>query len=370
MGKLRPGIAALGLLLMLGGCAGGRAPVAPPSEPAPPAAIVRPAPPAAMPAPVTGFQAFLQQVREQALTAGVRPATLDGILPGLAYDQRVVDLDRSQPDDGGPSTRPPPLSNYLASRLDGARIEGGRSRIGRLQPQLMAYESRFGVPGGILLGIWGMETSYGGYTGNFDVFRSLASLAYDGRRRPLFTRELIAALQIVDRGVAPRYAMRGSWAGAMGNPQFLPSSYLNGAVDGDGDGRADIWNSEADSLASIANYLAKAGWKRGEPWGVEVRVREVLNRAALVSTAPPAPSCTAALARHSRTMTVAAWRALGLQPLGGQWPADELIATLIEADGPGGRAFLTFDNYRALLNYNCSNYYAISVGLLADAIAD
>lgn len=366
MGERRSALLSLGLLSLLAACSRAEAPVAAP-PPTAPATVTLPPPAAASPA--TGFHAFLQKVRADALAADVRPQTLDAVLPYLVYDQRVVDLDRSQPDDGGPTAAPPPLAAYLARRLDAYRIDGGRSRIARLQPQLLAFESRFGVPGAILLGIWGMETNYGSYTGNFDIFRSLASLAYDGRRRVLFTGELIAALQIVDRGMAQRSALTGSWAGAMGNPQFLPSSYLKMAVDGDGDGRADIWNSEADTLASIANYLARNGWKRGEPWGIEVQVPSGLNRAALVSTAPPAPSCTKALARHSGPKTVAEWRALGLLPIGKPWSADTMSATLIEADGPSGRAFLTFDSYRALLNYNCSNYYAISVGLLADAIS-
>ncbi len=306
-------------------------------------------------------------MRAEATQQGVRPATVDTILPNLTYSQRVVDLDRAQPDDSSP-TVPPSLADYLARRLDPIRISGGRERIVRLQPQLAAFESRFGVPGAIVLGIWGMETNYGSYTGGFDIFQSLASLAYDGRRRNLFTHELIAALQIVDRGLASRFTLTGSWAGAMGNPQFLPSSYLASAVDGDGDGRADIWGSEADTLASIANYLAKAGWKRGEPWGLEVSVPAGLDRASIAGTEVSA-TCPRVHARHSRWMTVAEWRARGLTPVGKGWPADTLRATLIEADGPGGRAFLAFDNYRALLNYNCSNYYVISVGLLADALS-
>lgn len=339
------------------------APVAAPSPATPP----NPGQPVSYPSAEAGFRAFLTSIRGQALERGVRPATLDMILPGLSFNERVVALDRNQPDDSSPG-QPPSMAGYLARRLDDARITGGRDRYARMQPRLMAFESRFGVPGPILLGIWGMETNYGGYTGNFDVLQSLATLAYDGRRRSLFTNELIAALEIVDRGLAPRSALTGSWAGAMGNPQFLPSSYLKTAVDGDGDAKADIWNSEADSLASIANYLVKAGWKRGEPWGVEVGVPATMDRRAIAGTAV-SPTCPRVHARHSRWMTVAEWKALGLTAVGKGWPADHLRATLIEADGPGGRAFLTFHNYRALLDYNCSNYYAISVGLLADAIS-
>lgn len=363
----------LALLTGAAACSSGKPPpVAPPAPPKPETVILpapQPAPQPYIPMSATdaAFRTFLNGIRADATAKGVRPATLDSILPGLTFNQRVVDLDRAQPDDSSPSA-PPLLSSYLARRLDSIRINGGRERRERLQPQLMAIESRFGVPGAILLGIWGMETNYGSYTGDFDLFRSLASLAYDGRRRELFSNELIAALQIVDRGLAPRSALVGSWAGAMGNPQFLPSSYLASAVDGDGDGRADIWRSDADTLASIGNYLAKAGWKRGEPWGIEVTVPASLGQAALAST-DVSPTCPRVHARHSIWMTIAEWRQQGLSTIGKAWPADSLRATLIQPDGPGGRAFLAFDNYRALLNYNCSNYYAISVGLLADAIS-
>lgn len=312
------------------------------------------------------FQAFLKDIEARAVAEGVRKETSQRILPTLTFNQRVVNLDRAQPDDS--NAAPPLLSNYLARRLDSARINSGRDRYQRLRPRLQEIENQYGVPAGIMLGIWGMETNYGSYMGNFDLFRSLASLAYDGRRRDLFSKELIAALKIVDQGYATRDMMVGSWAGAMGHPQFLPSSYLASAVDGDGDGRIDIWRSEADALASIANYLKRAGWKQGEPWGLEVRVPSNLDRAAIANTVV-APSCARVHARHSRWLTIAEWKKKGLSIAGGAWPDDNLKATLIEADGEGGRSFLTFDNYRALLNYNCSNYYAISVGLLGDAVA-
>lgn len=313
------------------------------------------------------FHGFLNQLRSRALAEGVRAATLDAILPTLTFNSRVVELDRNQPDDSR-QTAIPKLSDYLARRLTPDRVETGRTRYRSLADRLPAIEAKTGVPGNILLAIWGMETSYGGYVGNFDTLRSLASLAYDGRRRDLFSKEFVAALKIVDRGYATRDMLVGSWAGAMGHPQFLPSSYLARAVDGDGDGRIDIWRSSLDALASIGNYLAQAGWKRGESWGMGVLVPSTLDREQVRNLTVSA-TCPRVHARHSRWLTVAEWRALGLRPLGTGWPRDDMMATLIEPDGPGERAFLTFANYRALLDYNCSNFYALSVALLADRVA-
>jgi lytic murein transglycosylase len=217
-----------------------------------------------------------------------------------------------------------------------------------------------------MVAIWGHETNYGRVMGGFDLPRALASLAYEGRRRELFAGEFIATLKMIDRGV-PRDKLVGSWAGAFGGPQFLPSVYLRLAVDGDGDGLADIWRSEADTLASIANYFVNAGWRPGQPWGVAVRVPEGFNRAAVVGRTV-APRCPRVHERHSRWKTIGEWRALGLMPQGRNWPADNVQATLLEPDGPGRTAYLLTGNYRVILDYNCSNFYALSVGLLADEV--
>jgi membrane-bound lytic murein transglycosylase B len=203
--------------------------------------------------------------------------------------------------------------------------------------------------------------------GDFDLPRSLATLAYEGRRRELFASELIALLKMIDRGV-PRHRLQGSWAGAFGNPQFLPSVYLRVAADGDGDGVADIWSNRTDTLASIANYLRDAGWRRGVPWGVAVSVPANLDRSGIAGRLN-APRCERVHGRHSEWKTMREWRALGIVPQRGGWPADTVLATLLEPDGPGRTAYLLTTNYKTILDYNCSNYYALSVGLLADAIA-
>ena len=312
-----------------------------------------------------GFQSYLVQLRAAALREGVRPSTLDAVLPTLTYNPRVVTLDRGQP--GNPNTTAtPPFAPYKARHVDAARISRGRTAYAANRSRLARVEAETGVPESIMVAIWGHETNYGSYTGDFDLARSLATLAYEGRRRSLFQGEFIALMKMMDQGI-PRETLKGSWAGATGNPQFLPSVYLRVARDGDGDGRADIWNSQADTLASIGNYFVDAGWRPGQPWGFAVTVPAGYNRAGhanrLVS-----PRCPRVFERHSTWRTMREWRTLGLVPQGRSWPADDVLATLIEPDGPGQTAYLLTGNYRVILDYNCSNFYALSVGLLADAV--
>ncbi|NIJ34948.1 lytic murein transglycosylase [Sphingomonas oligoaromativorans] len=316
------------------------------------------------------FQAYLQAFRGRALASGVSARTLDFVLPTLVYNPRVVALDQAQP--GGSPTGPvgasPNFAPYRAKHVGADLIARGRSAYAAQRYTLQRVVQETGVPESVMVSIWGQETSYGGYTGNFDLANSLATLAYEGRRRPLFEGELIATLKLMDRGI-PRSQLKGSWAGATGYPQFLPSVYLRVARDGDGDGKADIWTSPADALASIANYLDNAGWKAGEPWGVPAYVPATLNRSA-IATRMTGPRCPRVHARHSRWLTMREWRALGVVQTGGPQVADDEQATLLEPDGAGATAYLTFGNYRAILDYNCSNFYALSVGLLADAVAN
>jgi membrane-bound lytic murein transglycosylase B len=175
-------------------------------------------------------------------------------------------------------------------------------------------------------------------------------------------------LKLIETGAIDREALVGSWAGATGQAQFMPSAYLSHAADGDGDGRADIWTNRADTLASIASYLLAHGWRPGEPWSIEVVLPAGFDRERVRNLTPVA-ECAGLGWRHSRWLTVAEWRALGVTPAGAMLPEDGMLATLIEPDGPGGSAFLTFSNYRPIMRYNCSNYYALAVGQLADGIA-
>ncbi|HWK34639.1 lytic murein transglycosylase [Sphingomonas sp.] len=314
-----------------------------------------------------GFQAFLRSIRGQAVAQGVSAATFDAVAPTLTYNPRVIQLDRGQPETA-PNAPISPFAPYKAQHVDAARINAGRAAYQRARGKLARIEAETGVPEQIMVAIWGHETNYGRVMGGFDLPRSLASLAYEGRRRELFTGEFIAALKMIDRGVA-REKLVGSWAGAFGGPQFLPSVYLRLARDGDGDGKADIWTSEADTLASIANYFVNAGWRPGQPWGIAVTVPTGFNRAAMRTTTV-SPRCPRVQERHSRWKTMREWRALGMVPQGRGWPADNVLATLLEPDGPGRTAYLLTGNYRVILDYNCSNFYALSVGLLADEIAN
>ena len=313
-----------------------------------------------------GFRAFLDGLRGRALAEGVRPATFDAVAPTLTFNPRVVELDRAQP--GGPvSSAIQPFAPYKARHVDTARISRGRVKYAQLRPRLASIERTTGVPEAIMVAIWGHETNYGSYTGNFDLLRSLATLAYEGRRRELFTGEFLATLKMLDRGV-PRSQLKGSWAGATGYPQFLPSIYLRLARDGDGDGRADIWSSEADTLASIANYFVNAGWRPGVPWGAAVTVPSAYDRSGHLNRLV-SPRCPRVFQRHSSWRTVAEWKARGIVPAPSSGLRDGDLATLLEPDGAGATAYLLTGNYRVILDYNCSNFYALSVGLLADEVA-
>jgi membrane-bound lytic murein transglycosylase B len=303
-------------------------------------------------------------VAAKARAQGVGERAINSVIGGLQPSQRVIALDHdntTSPNNAGF----PPLAPYLSSHNTSARIDGGRRVYQQLGPLSAQVERRFGVPAPILIAIWGHETSYGAVQGNFDLAQALATLAWEGRRRALFENELIGLMKMVQQGV-PRSRLVGSWAGAFGNPQFLPSIYLRLAVDADGDGVRDIWTNRADTIYSIANYFRDAGWRPGQPWGVRASVPAGLNRAALQNRVRP-PKCPRVYVRHSMWKTVREWRALGVIP---QRPlAENVMASLFEPDGPGAPAYLLTQNYRVILEYNCSNYYAMSVGLLADEIA-
>ncbi|HSQ95383.1 MAG TPA: lytic murein transglycosylase [Croceibacterium sp.] len=310
------------------------------------------------------FDAYMQLVAAKARAQGVSEAAIRTVQGGLQPSQRVIDLDR------GNITSPsqpgfPPLAPYLSSHNTSARIAAGRRMYQQLGPLVSQVQQRYGVPAPILLAIWGHETSYGAVKGNFDLAQALATLAWEGRRRELFEPELIGVMKMVQQGV-PRSRLVGSWAGAFGNPQFLPSIYLRLAVDADGDGMRNIWDDKADTIYSIANYFRDAGWRAGQPWGVRAYVPATLDRATLQNPMNP-PRCARVYVRHSKWKTVREWRALGVVPQGPI--GDDVLASLFEPDGPAAPAYLLTQNYRVILEYNCSNYYAMSVGLLADEIA-
>jgi lytic murein transglycosylase len=357
------------LALVLLGAAPLSAQTASSGEAAPPVADQPATAPNAPTAADTAFTAFVSGLRARAIAEGVKPETFDRETAGLTFNPRVIRADRGQPG-GPPSTGAPGIMDFAAyrrSHVDQAHIERGQTRYQMLSAPLAGNEARTGVPGKVALAIFGLETGYGSFTGSYDLIRSFATLAYDGRRRELFTAELIATLKLIDRGFT-RDEMKGSWAGATGYPQFLPSTYLRIGTDGDGDGKADIWTNDADTLASIAAYLREAGWKPGTPWGVAVTLPSDFDRAA-VRTKLVSPRCPRVHARLSRWLTIAEWKAKGVIIAGFPAPVDSELATLLEPDGPGITAYLLTTNYRSILDYNCSNFYAMSVGVLADAIA-
>lgn len=305
--------------------------------------------PAALPARAAAdFSRWLEALRSEAAAQGISQATLNAALSDLTPIPRVIELDRRQPE------RTLTFDEYLERVVSETRIAQARREYLRHRPLLEEIGRRYGVPPRFIVALWGIESSFGHNTGSYRVIPALATLAYDGRRSTFFRSELLAALRILDQGHVTPEDMRGSWAGAMGQNQFMPSSFLQYAVDHDGDGRRDIWRSHADVFASTANYLARAGWDAAYTWGREVHLP---------------PGFDPALAGLDTRKPLAEWQALGVRRRdGGDLPAVAISASLVLPGGPGGPAFLVYDNYRAILRWNRSTYFATAVGLLADAI--
>lgn len=323
-------------------------------------------PPQAVASQISPFQQYKSYLAGRARAAGVRETTIQAVVPYLKLNQRVIELDWAQRPTSTNSNSLPSFGSYLGKHVTSSLIRRGQARYSSHWPNLSRIQARYGVDPAVVMAIYGKETSYGSITGGFDLLDALATLAYEGRRRTMFEGEFLAALKLLDQGVQ-RWQLKGSYAGATGYPQFMPSIALRLRADGNGDGYADIWRNEDDAFASIANYLRDAGWKRGIAWGVPVSIPPTLNRAAVRSRLTP-PRCPAVYRRHSRWLTVAEWRSLGVIPTGRGLPDTEL-ATLMETPGAYASGYLLTTNYRAILDYNCSNYYAMGVGLLANAIA-
>ena len=307
-------------------------------------AWAQPAPqPVETPAAPQDFRIFLQELWPDAQAQGVTRATFDAAFRGVDPDPRVMQLTRRQPEFGKP------FGDYLASFTTAARINGGTGKAAEWAAAFDAIERRFGVPREIILAIWGVETSYGRVASSWDAIRSLATLAHARFRHPYFREELVVALKVLQEGHIGRDKMKSSWAGAMGQTQFMPSSFLAHAVDQSGDGRRDIWTNIPDILASTGNYLRSSGWTPGLPWGFEVSVPRSFDL------------------RHSRG-SFAEWQARGLRRAdGGGWPADGQ-AILFFPTGASGPAFLVTDNFVVIKRYNNSDAYALSVGHLGDRI--
>jgi len=306
------------------------------------------------------FEEWLAAVRVEALARGISQPTIDAALGSLERLPVVVERDRTQ------AERTLTLDQYVRRRLTARVVRSARGMAVQHRPELQRAADRHGVPRAFIVAIWGLESNFGRFQGVRPTVATLATLAYDGRRQRLFREELFAALRILDSGDVQLDALRGSWAGAMGQAQFLPSSYLEWAVDADGDGRRDIWTSLPDIFASIANYLKEHGWTKGERWGREVRLGD--RTAARVAAAVPMRLTGACQAARDMTEArpLSTWRELGVtQKDGSALPRADISASLVRVDT---HRFLVYGNYEALLAYNCAHTYALSVALLADRI--
>jgi membrane-bound lytic murein transglycosylase B len=312
--------------------------------------------PAAAPQP---FEDWLAALMVEARYRGFSDALLSETVAELRPLDRVIESDRVQ------AELNPGFRRYVSARLTSAMVNRGRELSRQHSSLLAGIEKQFQVQRRFLLAIWGLETRYGRVTGNTPVFQALATLAWEPRRASFFRGELFDALTMVQRGHIDAASMTGSWAGAMGQPQFMPSSYLKHAVDFDGDGRRDIWRSTGDALASMANYLKSFGWNGRQTWGREVR----LTRAARAKIDESIPKRTeGCYARRNMTewRPLAEWQRLGVRLVnGGSLPKGDVTAGLVDV---GERTFLVYPNYDAILSYNCAHYYALTVGLLSERL--
>tara|TARA_R110002110_G_scaffold260260_1_gene475876 strand:- start:59139 stop:60125 length:987 start_codon:yes stop_codon:yes gene_type:complete len=295
------------------------------------------------------FLTWLGGLRTDALANGISQGTLDRSLVGVAPIPRIIELDRHQPE----STIT--FEKYQARIVNATRIRIGRERLAEHRALLDEIGEKFGVQPRFIVALWGIETNFGQFTGGFRVIDALATLAYDGRRSKYFRGELLKALQIVEEGHIDPAEMKGSWAGAMGQSQFMPSSFLNFAQDYNGDGAKDIWNTQEDVFASAANYLKRVGWRDDITWGRKVTLPADFD-AALVSLDVVKP--------------IGDWQRLGVRRAdGGDLPTRDISASILRPGGEDGQAFIIYDNYRAILRWNRSHYFAMAVGQLSDRIA-
>ncbi len=297
---------------------------------------------------LTPFAAWVRNFRVSARAAGITEATLQSAFANVTYLPQVIERDRSQAE----FTRS--VWDYLERTVSPGRIAAGQQKLEQVKELADAASARYGVPSPILVAIWGMESNYGSNYGDLSAIDALATLGFDGRREKWARTELLAALKILQNGDIGRDQMIGSWAGAMGQTQFLPSNFLAYAVDADGDGRRDIWGSMADVLASTANFLARSGWQAAQPWGLEVRLPTGFD----VGRAD-------ADVRQSSSR----WAAEGVQSMNGMALPDMPDVAVMLPAGARGPAFLVGANFRAILRYNNSTSYALAVGLLAQQLA-
>ena len=299
--------------------------------------------------PVQAFNVCKQNLQQSALEAGITPAIAEQVFANIKYQPRVIELDRSQPE--FVQTFP----GYFSKRVNDWRINKGRHLAGEHKELLQDLVKQYGIPAQYLLAFWGLETNFGGYKGKMPVLDSLATLACDPRRSTFFTRELLTAVKLLEEQSLEQEKMVGSWAGAMGHTQFMPSAYANYAIDGDGDGQINLWDSEADALTSAANFLSQLGWQPGFRWGREVKLPGGFDYSLL---------------GYSKRRTVTDWNELGVTRANGDTlGSSDMNAYLVMPAGHEGPTFLAYPNFRVIMRWNNSEFYAIAVGRLADRIA-
>ncbi len=292
------------------------------------------------------FDAWVQQFKPQARAVGISDATLTVAFQGVTANPRVIELDRKQPERSKMG-----YTKYLTNVMSQRRIDDGRANFAENRSVLLQMQSTYGVPAEVVVALWGLETSYGANTGGFDLIEALATLAWEGRRHEFFKAELIDALRILDGGHIRRSEFKGSWAGAMGQNQFMPSSWRKFAVDGNGDGHKDIWKTKADIFASSSNYLAQSGWDMSLPWGWPVVI-------------------TDKNLKNGYRANMAGWLNAGIhfkESVPNIPPNTQL--DLVIPDGGDGRAYLVTKNYEVIKKWNRSTYFALTVGTLSDLIA-
>jgi membrane-bound lytic murein transglycosylase B len=305
------------------------------------------------------FAAFVEELRADALARGVSAATVERAFAGLEPSPTVIERDQTQ------AEIVLSVDRYVTRRLTRTVVRSGRQHATQHRALLQQVTARYGVPGRVVIAVWGLESNYGRFSGVRPTIQALATLAWEGRRGAFFRGELMDALNVVDRGYIAIDQLRGSWAGAMGQTQFMPSSYLKWAEDFDGDGDRDIWRSTPDVFASIANYLEKHGWSRETTWGREVRLPSSGLATLRERAGMRAEGC-----RAEREMTNALpldrWQTLGVRTATGTaLPRRAIDASLIHT---GQRAYLVYGNYESLLEYNCAHSYALAVALLSEQV--
>ncbi|OIN86972.1 MAG: hypothetical protein AUJ12_03525 [Alphaproteobacteria bacterium CG1_02_46_17] len=303
------------------------------------------------PVEASSFETWLEGFKRQAVVQGISPSTLQSAFQNVSPHPRVIELEGKQPE-----RKKIGFGNYLHNVMSQTRIDQGRINFQENRSLLNKTESLYGVPAEVIVSLWGLETSYGRNTGGFDMIQSLATLAWEGRRRDFFEKELIAALGILQGGHVSRQNFKGSWAGAMGQNQFMPTSWKRYAVDANGDGHKDIWTTKSDVFASSANYLKENGWNSNYPWGWTVSVPK---------------NVPFSLVTNKTKKPLAEWIRLGVHFQSGHIPSNQTrtLARLVVPDGGEGRAYLVTSNFDTILSWNRSDYFALTVGLLSDFVA-